>query len=34
MSDDKYSAEIDGISKNDEETLTNFDEKSEEIDYI
>ena len=32
MSDEKESYEIDKISKNDEETLTDIDEESEEID--
>ena len=34
MSDDKDSAEIYEISKNDEEILTDVDEKHEEIDQI
>ena len=34
MSDDKDSAERDQISKNDEETLTDVDEESDEIDQI
>ena len=34
MSDDKDSAEIDEISKNDEETLTDVDEESEGMDQI
>ena len=34
MSDEKYSVERDEISKNDDETLTGFDEEYEEINKI